>query len=311
MVGPGDYLASWVTTLFAMRLEIVRFPTSFQCCVSPTWPPHLQNFNGQVCYWRSNWDLLTLGNSDSVYDVPLGLHSYLWDGGRSRLEIKVELHEGAVPLPTLLAFYSTRFVCSPLLSVWCDFYLVVLNSFLQGTRRTFRRRLGVWRYTTLTQVRKIDTPYLEIKQMELILCPALMVIGISASESKFILHFLFPFIFIGCLTVILMLRTWAVWNRNQRLTIILPIIYILFCTSGLIILVRYFNSITCKWNFNARSWCMIYCMVVVTPYPNFKGCFVTHAKQGIVFMWALLLVLGARKCECATQCHSSSDWKGL
>ena len=72
MVGPGDYLASWVITLFAMRLEIVRFPNSFQCCVSPTWPPHLQNFNGQVCYWRSNWDLLTLA-------TVIAYTTFLWD----------------------------------------------------------------------------------------------------------------------------------------------------------------------------------------------------------------------------------------
>jgi len=40
-----------------------------------------------------------------MYDISLGLHPYLRNGGRSRLEIKVEFHEGAVPLSTLLAVY--------------------------------------------------------------------------------------------------------------------------------------------------------------------------------------------------------------
>jgi len=56
-----------------------------------------------------------------------------------------------------------------------------------------------------------------------------------------------------CLTVILTLRTWAVWNRSGRLTIILPILYTLYCTSGFIVLVLWHNSITSKWNFHAHS----------------------------------------------------------
>jgi len=58
------------------------------------------------------------------------------------------------------------------------------------------------------------------------------------------------------LTVILTLRTWAVWNRNRRLTIILPILYTLYCTSSFIVLVRWLNSVrtvTGKWNFHAHS----------------------------------------------------------
>ena len=44
-------------------------------------------------------------DSCSVYYVYLGLHPYLQDGGRSRLEIKVEFHEGAVSLSALFACY--------------------------------------------------------------------------------------------------------------------------------------------------------------------------------------------------------------
>ena len=56
-----------------------------------------------------------------------------------------------------------------------------------------------------------------------------------------------------CLTVVLTLRTWAVWNRNWRLTIILPILYTLFCSSSVIMLVRWVNSATGKRNLHAYS----------------------------------------------------------
>ena len=44
---------------------------------------------------------------------------------------------------------------------------------------------------------------------------------------------------------------------------------------------------------------MIYFMVVAAPpFPEYKGCFVTSAGQEIVFLWVLLLVWDARKCNC-------------
>ena len=55
----------------------------------------------------------------------------------------------------------------------------------------------VGRYATLTEVRKIDPVYFEMKQMELILCPVFAVIGINASERKFSLQSLFRVVFIG------------------------------------------------------------------------------------------------------------------
>ena len=66
---------------------------------------HWQNFEGQFCYKRRNLALLTSCDSHGVCVVPLGLHPYLRNGGRSRMEIKVEFHEGVVPLSTLLAIY--------------------------------------------------------------------------------------------------------------------------------------------------------------------------------------------------------------
>jgi len=49
-------------------------------------------------------------NSCSVFGVNLGLHPYLQDGGWSRLGIKVEFHEGAVPFSALHAFYWQHLV---------------------------------------------------------------------------------------------------------------------------------------------------------------------------------------------------------
>jgi len=47
------------------------------------------------------------------------------------------------------------------------------------------------------------------------------------------------------LPVILTLRTWSVWNRNKRLSIVLLILYNLSWASVLVIFVRFMNSVTC------------------------------------------------------------------
>ena len=55
---------------------------------------------------------------------------------------------------------------------------------------------------------------------------------------------------------------------------------------------------------------MIYGTVVgAPPYPGFKGCFVMHASQDIVFLWVLLLVWDAHRCKYIIKCPSS-DWRG-
>ncbi|KIM35285.1 hypothetical protein M413DRAFT_79542, partial [Hebeloma cylindrosporum] len=73
--------------------------------------------------------------------------------------------------------------------------------------------------------------------------------------------------------VVLMLRTWAVCNQDQCLTIVLPVLYTLCWASGLVIVVRYVDSITFG----------------VPPYPGFQGCFPTSADRDIVFLWVLLI----------------------
>ncbi|KIM35953.1 hypothetical protein M413DRAFT_32088 [Hebeloma cylindrosporum] len=103
-----------------------------------------------------------------------------------------------------------------------------------------------------------------------------MVVGLAASE------------------MILTLRTWAMWNRNKRLSIILPILYNLCWASGLIVLLRVVNSSTCKPEFllflaESKS----FLGVGAPPYPGFKGCFLTDSNEDIVFLWALLITWDA------------------
>jgi len=73
-----------------------------------------------------------------------------------------------------------------------------------------------------------------------------MLIGLSLSESKFDFSVPGSSRINRCLTVILTLRTWAVWNRDKRLTIILPILYFLFWGSGFIIRGIYLSDIKGK-----------------------------------------------------------------
>ena len=127
-----------------------------------------------------------------------------------------------------------------------------------------------------------------------------MVIGLSASESKSKPAPLLPSRINWRLPVILTLRTWAVWNRNKRLSIILPILYSLCWVSCLVILVRFIDSITCKSDFYSVlefPGCFYFTAVGAPPYPGFKGCLLTHANQEIVFLWALLIIWDARKCD--------------
>ena len=99
------------------------------------------------------------------------------------------------------------------------------------------------------------------------------------------------------ITVILTLRTWAVWDRNQWLSIILPILYSFCWISGLVISVQVVDSTTCKLDFHclSESWLIYFLEDGAPPYPGFKGCFLTRANPNIVFLWAILLVWDARK----------------
>jgi len=84
-MSPGNQLASLISALFVLRLVMVRFLHASNVASRQS-DHHWQNFEGQFCYQRRNWDPLTSCNSHSVCAIPLGLQSYLRNGGRSRVE---------------------------------------------------------------------------------------------------------------------------------------------------------------------------------------------------------------------------------
>jgi len=82
------------------------------------------------------------------------------------------------------------------------------------------------------------------------------VVGLAASE------------------MVLTLRTWAVWKRDKRLSIILPVVYLLFWGPAFVILGIFLKSMTFG----------------DPPYPGFKGCLLTHANKYLALLWLLLIV---------------------
>ena len=188
-------------------------------------------------------------HSHGLYDIHLGLHPYVQYGGRSDLEIEVEFHERTVPLSTPPAIF--RYHHSSLLSVWFFPCLPPLNYFCTRSNwKIFDQEClsGV----SLQRCRSVIS-HLDMKQGDFIFFAALTSVGLAASESKFG----FPFLVWGCvkwqLPVILTLRTWAVWNRNRRLTVILPILFTLSIGLSFVIMCIYYNSIKCRCS-DSQSW---------------------------------------------------------
>lgn len=82
--------------------------------------------------------------------------------------------------------------------------------------------------------------------MGIISLAVMMVTGFASSERKFDFR---PSLGAFCdwyLTVILTLRAWAVSNRNERLVVILPILYTCVWSSNCVFLGIFLNSVTCK-----------------------------------------------------------------
>ncbi|KAF8965957.1 hypothetical protein BDZ97DRAFT_741517 [Flammula alnicola] len=77
--------------------------------------------------------------------------------------------------------------------------------------------------------------------------------------------------------LILTLRTWAVWDRNARLTIILPILYAICWGPDFFFLVIFLRSL----KFGDQ------------PYPEFVGCFVINANHMLILCWVVLMVWDA------------------
>jgi hypothetical protein len=107
-----DQLASLIMALHALRLVAVSvlpvLTISQRVHLSFTTRPFL--VSSAV---GRNFTFLIFRRSRILCVVHLGLHHYLRNGGRSRLEIKVGFREGAVPGSTLLALYRHRVAYFP------------------------------------------------------------------------------------------------------------------------------------------------------------------------------------------------------
>jgi hypothetical protein len=102
--------------------------------------------------------------------------------------------------------------------------------------------------------------------------------------------------------VILTLRTWAVWDRNPRLTVILLSFYVLLWFPTYILGGVFVNSMKCKWSdsyLRLSGSFMIYLVVVGDPpYPGFQGCFLSQSMniRYLTFLWVQLAFWDTRKC---------------
>jgi hypothetical protein len=134
-------------------------------------------------------------HSCSVHAIYLGLHTDIQNGGWAGLEIKVDFHEGAVFIPTLLAIYRYRLARSLSLA-WCFLYLLVLI-FCRSNGGKFDGDCVLeyiphqWRFVKLT------CPTLAWSGRGFILLPVSMIVGLAASESRLGFRSLFRVVFIG------------------------------------------------------------------------------------------------------------------
>jgi len=226
--------------LVGKRITVSFLPASYSRFCSKRFHQYCMS---QFCHWRSNWVFLILA-SRGIYDICLGLHPYVQHGGWFSLEIEVEFHERAVPLPTLPPIY--RFDPYSLLSVRFFSYLLTLNSFYASHARRDSEFDQEWLSEVTPQQWRFVISHLDVKQRGLHFLPALTVLGLAASESKFSP----PSLVSGCvnwqLPVILTLRTWAVWNRNRRLAIILLVLFTLIEGSSFVAISIYSNSVKCR-----------------------------------------------------------------
>ena len=134
-----DPLASLISGLTAVRLVTVSFLSVPFLCVWSNIYGWIRNLIvSNFCHCTNNWNYSQFHHSRGLYDVCLGLHHYLQNGGRSGLEIQVDFHEGAVPFSTLLAIYRYR-LAHRLLSVRCVLHNINLISFVDQTGGSFSK----------------------------------------------------------------------------------------------------------------------------------------------------------------------------
>ena len=156
-----DQLASLISASSVKRLVTVCVSS-----VSPTeiwslWSHHRPEFWRSIVWLETNLRSSDSSDSCGVFDVHLGLYPYFQDGGWFRLEIKVEFHEGAVPLSTLLVLDWHHLACFVSL-VRCLSYLFWVHFFLRSYggkfdgNYMFEANVREWRFVKSTRPH-IDT----------------------------------------------------------------------------------------------------------------------------------------------------------
>ena len=133
-----------IDVLFIKKLVAVRVSSLLPTGIWSSWSFHLPEFWRSILPFETSLRSSDSSNSHRVFDVHLGLHPYLQDGGRSRLEIQVEFHEGVIPLSTLLAFYWYDF-SGFISSVLCP--LSFLSSFFLGQTGANLTETTCWKLT--------------------------------------------------------------------------------------------------------------------------------------------------------------------
>lgn len=73
---------------------------------------------------------------------------------------------------------------------------------------------------------------------------------------------------------LLSIRVFALWNRDIRLAIFLPILFVAVFAPAYYAMYLYVHSI----------------QVAIPPFPGFHGCFVVGASEAVIWTWALLMV---------------------
>lgn len=101
-----------------------------------------------------------------------------------------------------------------------------------------------------------------------------------------------------CRTVILMIRTWAVWERDRRLAIALPIFFVLIWCAICISAARFLSSLECMYWHSLRTSCCVFKFINPTvapiPQPLPPSCFISERSSIRFVEW--VLVMGFEAC---------------
>ncbi|KAL0954061.1 hypothetical protein HGRIS_005211 [Hohenbuehelia grisea] len=77
--------------------------------------------------------------------------------------------------------------------------------------------------------------------------------------------------------VILAIRTWAVWGRDRRMTIALPLFFVAIWIPNFVIMGFFLDSLVFE----------------PAPYPEYRGCNIVHGSKILFATWVMLMVYEA------------------